>query len=200
MPENDGSQPGADDSAETKSGKDANAGGKKAGSKTTDDDESDDDEDEPGKAAGDKSKAGQVVFASQADVDKMIQKRVERATKKLADDAKLSETERLEKERDDALALVRERDLKDDFINASGLDSAKATRLFKMYRDDFDVDDKSGKVTNMKDVLKTAKSDWPELFKVVTGKGDGGGGSGDGSGKAVDGDMNSALRKMAGRG
>lgn len=200
MPENDGSQPGADDSAGKKSGEqNGDAAGKKAGSKSggKDDDDSDDDEDD-GEAGDGKSKEEKKSY-SQAEIDAIVKRRVERATKKAADDAKLSKEQLLEKERDDAKAEVRERDLKDDFEIASGLDKQKATRLFRMYRDDFDLDDK-GKVTNMKDIIKSAKADFPELFKVVNGKGDGGGGSGDKSGSAADGDMNAALRKMSGRG
>lgn len=200
MPNADGEKPGGDDTAGTKSGEqNGDAAGKKAGSKSGDDDDDSDDDDEPSGKPDDKSKAGQIVFKSQADLDKIIQKRVDRALKKSEDEAKLSKEQLLEKERDDAKAEVRERDLKDDFELASGLEKAKATRLFKMYRDDMDVDDK-GKVTNMKDVVKQAKADFPEMFQTVKGKGDGGGGSGDGSGKVADGDMNSTLRKMAGRG
>lgn len=194
MPKENGGQPGADDSAETKSAEqDGNAAGKNAGS-------NDDDEDDDEGGGSDKDdKAGVITFKSQAELNALIQRRVDRATKKIADDAKLTKEQILERERDEALKLVRERDLKDDFELASGLDKAKAARLFRMYRDDFDVDDK-GRVLNMKDVLKSAKADFPELFKVVNGKGDGGSGSGDGSGKPIDGDMNATLRKMAGRG
>ncbi len=194
MPNTDATTAAADDSG-TKSGTtDADAGGKSAGSKSKGKDAAADD-DEDGEDA-DKSTEAKKSY-TQSELDAIVQRRLDRATKKLTDDAKLTETQRLEKERDDALALVRERDLKDDFVTASGLsDASKAARLFRMYRDDMDVDDK-GKVTNMKDVVKTAKADFPELFKVVNGKADAGGDAA-GSGGSVS-DMNRQLRKMSGR-
>lgn len=201
MPEADVLNTGADDSAQTKSGKDdANAGGKNAGSDKgkgqrsgTDDDDDDSD------AAG---KPKPITFSSQEELDRLIKKRVDRATKDANDKAQLSKEQLLEKERDDALALVRDRDLKDDFNAAAttaGLDASKSSKIFKMYRDDIDLDDK-GRPTNLKDVVKAIKTDFPELFKPpVKGGGDGGQGNGS-DGKAVDGDMNATLRNMARRG
>jgi hypothetical protein len=102
----------------------------------------------------------------------------------------------LEKERDDAKAEVRERDLRDDFIAATGLAAGPARRLFAAFRDDLDIDEK-GKATNLKDVVKSAQKEFPGMFgkAIVTGGGDGG----KGDGTKVGGDMNSALRRMAGK-
>lgn len=184
MANEDGSNPGEDTDATKKGGKgdDANADKNAEGKKTDSEQE---------------TTAGQVVFKSQKEVDDMIARRVARATKEATENAKLSETELLKRERDEALKLVRDRDQKDDFITQSGLEYGKAARLFKMYRDDLEVDD-AGKVTNMKDVIASVKKDFPEYFKKVQGKADGSDGS-DGT-KAPAGDMNSVLRKMAGRG
>jgi hypothetical protein len=198
MPNEDDVKSGANDSAGTKSGNDGDAAGKKAGSDKGNGSGSGDDD---GDAGGDKPKP--ITFASQDELDRVIQKRVDRATKDSEAKAKLSKEQLLEKERDDALALVRERDLKDDFAAAAstaGLtDAGKAPKFFKMYRDDIDLDDK-GKPTNLKDVVKALKTDFPELFKPpVRGGGDGGSGNGS-DGKAIDGDMNTTLRRMAGRG
>lgn len=166
-----------------------------------------DDKDKPGNksvtggdADKDDEKSGAITFKSQKELDDMIARRVSRATKKAEDDAKLSKEQLLEKERDEAKREVLERDLRDDFVEQTGLPIGPGRRLFKMYRDDLDIDDK-GKAGNMADVVKQAKKDFPEAFKAVADdtskrkpKGDGG----EGSDGKVGGDMNSALRKMAG--
>lgn len=185
----DGTTPGADDGA--------NKSGTGDAAQNADD--------KSGKVkAGDEAgeNAGQVVFKSQKELDDLIARRVNRATKDVADKAKLSETERLQKERDDALKLVADRDLKDAFISESGLSHAIASRQFNAYKDDIEVDEK-GKPTNMKDVVKQLKADLPQLFKPnIGGKADGGAGSGAGAndGKPAGDDMNANLRRMAGRG
>ena len=200
MPNNDGENglnPGGDDDANKQSDK----GGKPAGDKGNKDkggkgkdDAGDDDDDSDDDSKGEVKKS-----YTQKQIDDMINKRVARATQKLKDDAELSETDRLKKEAADARAEVRERDLKDEFETISGLDKAKSNRLFKMFRDDMDVDDK-GKWTNKKEVMKMAKDEWPELFSKLSGKGDGGNGGGNNSEKPLNGDMNSAIRGLAGRG
>lgn len=193
MPLNDADNAGADDSAENQSGEGENgdAAGK-AGDKSkggTDDADAGDD-------------AGKVVFGSQKEVDDMVKRRVDRALKTKADEAKLTDTQRLEKERDDALALVRDRDLKDSFISKSGLDFAKGSRIFAMYKGDIEIDD-AGKALNLDAVLKTAKAEFPDLFTGKPGekrKGNGDGGSGNGDdGKAAGNDMNTMLRRATGR-
>lgn len=199
MPNGDnGENPGVDDDA-NKSGTNngdaaGNAGDKsdKGKGKGGKDDKDDDDD-----------KSGQIVFKSQKDLDAVIEKRLERERKKAADDAKLTNEQRLEKERDEALKLVSDRDRRDDFIAEIGLPYAKAVKLYGIFRDDIETNDK-GKATNMADVVKKAKSDWPELFtdsgdkRRHRGKGDGGSGKGEGEGTGDD--MNAALRQMAGRG
>lgn len=191
MPTGDnGENPGDDDTANKKVGN-ANAGDKDA-------DKSD--KSDKGDDAGEAEKTPKAItFSSQKDLDDFVSRRVNRATKDRDDRAKLSKEQQLEKDLDEARAQVRDRDLKDEFVEATGIDSGRAGRLFRMYRDDIETDDK-GHATNIKDVLITAKRDFPELFgKVrVAGKADGGEGNG-GNGKAVGGDMNAALRKMAGR-
>jgi hypothetical protein len=191
MPQNDGTTPGANDGAEKDKSGTGDAGRI---------DNADDKTDKSQKASDDDDgKAGQVVFKSQKELDDLIARRINRATKDANDKAKLTETQRLEKERDDALQLVRDRDLKDEFISQLGIAHGPASRLYKAYKDDIDIDDK-GKPANLGDVIKQAKADWPALFRKVDGKGDGSQGSGGSDGKAITGDMNSALRKMAGRG
>lgn len=188
MPNEDGLNPGADDGTLNKDGNGDAAGN------ADDKDKKPVDKDKGGDAGGEPK-----LSLTQAELDALISKRVNRATKDAADKAKLSETELLKKERDEAKAEVRDRDSKDNFAIASGLDLGKATRLFAMYKDDIEYDD-AGKATNMKDVVATAKKEWPELFgkRKVEGSADGGSGSGEGQGAG--GGMNSILRSMAKRG
>jgi hypothetical protein len=194
MADKDGEKPGANGGADDKS-KSAgdNTDDAKSGTKSAADDKS-------GEGNKGDAKPEQVVFESQAAVDRMIQKRIERATKDAEDNAKLSKEQLLAKERDDALAAVRTSDARDAFISQSKIpDYSKASKLFRMYASDLEFDDK-GKVTNMADVIKSAKADWPEVFgKVAPGSGDLHGGKREGD-KPAGSDMNSVLRRATGRG
>jgi hypothetical protein len=187
MPEENVEKTG-DDTGATKTG--GNGNGDAAGNADDKSGKTGDD------AAGDKAPEGRHY--TQAEIDRIVQGRVNRATKDAADKAQLSKEQLLERERDDALKLVRDRDLKDAFIETAGIDYAKSSRLFKMYKDDIEVD-KDGKPTNLKDVIGQMKKDFPEYFtaKKVEGSGDGGKGTG-GDGKPG-GSMNDFLRQASGR-
>lgn len=188
MPENDGEQPGADTGADDKGGKGGNGNADEKPGNKTEKPKGDDDD-----------KPGRVTFESQADLDAVIQRRVDRALKAEKAKAELSETDRLKKDAEDARAEVRERDLRDDFVAKTNLPAGQAQRLFKMYRDDIDTDD-NGRATNLDDVIKSAKKDFPDMFKPAPKvKGGGDGSDGTDGGKAIAGDMNAALRHMAGR-
>lgn len=192
MPENDAEKAGGDTGAAG-----TQTGGQ--GGNGNADDKAGKGETQPkGDDAGD-DKAGQIVFASQKDFDAVIQRRIDRALKSEKEKAELSETDRLKKDAADARAEVRERDLRDDFVAKTNLPAGQAQRLFKMYRDDIDTDD-NGKATNLDDVIKSAKKDFPDMFKPAPKvKGGGDGSEGTDGGKAVAGDMNAALRRMAGK-
>lgn len=190
MAKNDGETPGVDDDATQQSDESGEPAGEKTGDKSKKGGKGKDDVTDDDKPKG--------KFYSDDDINKMIQNRVARATKDAADKAQLSKEQLLEKERDDALNLVRERDLKDDFVNALKIDSAKGMRLFRMFRDEIETDEK-GKALNLNDVVKTAKAEFPEFFKPAgRGKADGAEGGGD-KGSAAGGDMNSFIRTAAGR-
>lgn len=185
----DGETPGVDDDAIELSDQIGEPADKKTGDKSKKGGKTDDD------SEGETPKG---KFYSDEDLNKIIQNRIARATKDSEAKAKLTETQRLEKERDDALNLVKERDLKDDFVNGLKIDAGKAGRLFKMYRDEINTDD-NGKATNMADVVKSVKVEFPEYFKPQRGKGDGAEGGGD-KGKTAGGDMNDFIRRATGRG
>lgn len=59
----------------------------------------------------------------------------------------------------------------------SGAGAAAADKLLKLYRSDFDLDD-DGEITNIEDLLDTAKKDFAELFGSKNSSGDGGAGGG----------------------
>lgn len=189
---NDGAKPG-DDATQNKGGKNTDdATGKKAGQVDNLDD--DDNDGDPG------SEKPKGKFMTDDEINSIVQRRLSRATKESEDKAKLSKEQLLEKERDDARNELRIANARDGFIAASGLEYSKASRLFRVYSNDLEFDDK-GKATNVKDVLKEAKSEWPELFGEQQGKkkGDADLGGGNGDHKKGVGGMNSAIRRAAGR-
>lgn len=91
--------------------------------------------------------------------------------------AKLTEDERLKAERDEALAGLRERDARDSVIEAAAAAGVKNPKLFyNAYKTELEVDDK-GKITNLKEVLESAKVESAELFTAAPqpqGSADGG--------------------------
>jgi hypothetical protein len=189
MAENDGGTPGANGGAEEKAGKGGNA--------ATDDDGAGDNANENGK--GGKSAGDEELKFNQKQVDEIVAKRLARKEKDDAEKAKLTKEQLLEKERDDALNQVKQSNLRDAFISASGLEYGKATRLFKIIGDEIETDDK-GKPTNLKDVMVAAKKDWPEFFGQQKQRGGGDGGSGNDGKPPADGNMNAILRRATGRG
>lgn len=185
MPEpTDGGKPGADASAQ-KGGNTGDAAPDKNAGKPVDNSNDDD-------AGGDKPKGR---FVTDDEINDIVKRRLARATKDAEDKAQLSKEQLLERERDEAVKDLRVSNARDEFITASGIDYAKASRLFKVYKDELEFDDK-GKVENLKDVLKSARADWPEWFGNEKPKGgaDLGGGNGD-SGKKPNEGMNAIFRR-----
>lgn len=199
---------------------DAKKAGANGGANNVDVDEDDDDEAGQGNAkpskpnagkksddkSGGKGDADDEKKFSQSELDAIVERRLARAKKDADENAKLSKEQLLEKERDDAMQKVRMSDARDEFIAAAdkdGLGYAQASKLFRYYRDEFEFDDK-GKVENLKDVLKEAKSEWPELFdddprrKKPKGGADLGGGASGGD-KSAGGSMNALIRRAARR-
>lgn len=126
---------------------------------------------------------------SQDDVNRLLAKEKRDWEKKVKDaeeKAKLSEDERLKRERDDAVQQLRERDTRDFIIAQAEKSGVKNPRLFySAYKSEIETDDK-GNVKNFQDVLDAAKADTPELFgdadsgknqKPQGGGADGGAGS-----------------------
>lgn len=144
---------------------------------------------------------GEIVFKTKKDFDDtvntIVSNRLNRERKDAESKAKMSETEKLEFERDAANKRASESDLKDSFIIAnSDMPYDKALRMYKYYRNDLEVDG-NGKITNLADVQKTMRAEFKELFPAkVKGKSDGGDG---GNQKAVGSGMNDWLRQSKAR-
>ncbi len=188
MPKADnGGTPGADASADKKAGTITDdATGKKAGDNSNDD--------KGDATGGDKPKVGKLEDFTD-EINEIVQKRLNRAKKDADEKAQLSKEQLLERERDDARNELRISNARDSFITKSGLDYGKASRLFKVYSADLEFDD-NGKVSNLTEVLKQAKTEWPEFYKnIPEGGADLGGGNGD-SGKKAGGGMNDIFRNF----
>lgn len=122
---------------------------------------------------------------TQADLDAALNKAQKDWDKKVKDaeeKAKLTESERLKAERDDALKQLRERDTRDSVIAEAEKAGVKNPKLFyNAYKSEFETDDKN-KITNLKDVLESAKTESPELFTAApTPQGSADGGEGNNS-------------------
>lgn len=184
---------------------DANAGGNGDANQTAGK-TNDDGNGNPDKATNKKGgeKAGgegddEIVSMKQSELNAIIQARLDRAQKAADEKSKLTKEELLQKERDQALAEVRTANLRDQWIQESGIEYAKAAKLFKVYKDDIETD-KDGKPTNLKTVLTTARKEWPEAFgKVQPGSADAGGGNGGDAGAPAGVGMNALIRQKAGR-
>lgn len=117
---------------------------------------------------------------TQEEVNRLLAKE-KRELQKKADDAeakaKLSEDERTKAELADARKQLAERDQRDAAKEAAEKAGVKNAKLFyNAYRSEFETDDK-GKITNLAEVLETAKAESPELFTTAAqpkGSADGG--------------------------
>lgn len=195
---------GADDSADKNSDN-------KTGAETGNDSQSKDDQKSKGakksdKKSDDKSndksddKESYKTFDSKQDFDdyvnKVVKARLAREKNKTDDsddsdtdgDAKKAETENRS---DNSKAF-------DSFMSGLGdVPYSKGKRLFKMYADDLELDE-NGKPLNLTEVIKEAKKDFPDWFKAkVSGDADAGKGNNSNGDDAAD--MNSLIRKKAGR-
>lgn len=104
---------------------------------------------------------------TKTDLDKAVAKAIKEAETKAADaeaKAKLSEDERAKAETAELRTQLRERDARDAVKDEAGkLGVKNPSAIYKIVAGDLEFDDK-GKVSNLKDVMDTAKTDFPELF------------------------------------
>lgn len=119
---------------------------------------------------------------TQEEVNRMLAKERKDAEKKAADaeaKAKLSEDERTKAELAEARQKLQERDNRDFVQEKAEKAGVKNPKLFyNAYKSELEFDAK-GKITNLNDVLETAKAESPELFQIAQkqqGSADGGSG------------------------
>jgi hypothetical protein len=139
---------------------------------------------------------------SESEVNRIVQKRLKEAEdrqKKEREQADLTEAERLKAENAELRRAGQLRDAKEDVVAAARKAGMKATasadRLWRLIKDDVELDEKTGKVTNLKDLVATAKELDEDLFPKRPGGGDGG----QGNGSPVGTSMNDMIRRSAGR-
>lgn len=145
-------------------------------------------------------KPGDAKFFSQAELDRLISKakRDERAKlEKQVNDAQLTETERLKSERDLFKAELRSLKVADTLsqaIKAAGGDDPEvisawiASKLTVEFTDD-------DKISNLKELISEARERIPSRFPKRPGSANGG----EGKGGSIGSDMNSLIRRAAGR-
>jgi hypothetical protein len=116
--------------------------------------------------------------------------------------ADLTEIEKAKAAEAKAAELQRKldlRDAKEEVVAAARKAGMKATasndRLWRLVKDDIELDEKTGKATNVKDLVVLAKELDEDLFPKRPGGGDGG----QGNGSPVGTSMNDMIRRSAGR-
>ena len=105
---------------------------------------------------------------TQADVDRAVEKAKKDAKKETdaaAVIAKLSEDERKDAEIKGLKQSIQLRDAKEEVIAALTKDGAKGTELmWAAIKGELEFDEKTGKATNLKDLIKDLKADYPDSF------------------------------------
>ena len=123
---------------------------------------------QPAQTAGTTTATGAADKSfTQADIDAAIAKAQKDWDKKVKDaeaKAKLSEDERLKAEADELRGQLRERDARDTVrAEAEKLGVKNPAMVYRLVKDELEFDEK-GKISNLKDVLAGAQSEFPELF------------------------------------
>jgi hypothetical protein len=134
--------------------------------------------------------AGEKSF-SQTELNRILAKEKSKWEK----NKDLDETERLRAENEELKKAQAERDSFESFeAAAKAVDARNPKALFKLVKDELEI--KDGKITNLKDVMKAAVKEYPELFTSADGGADGG----SGGSKTNRADMNDWIRSHTGRG
>lgn len=135
-------------------------------------------------STGSKQTEGAKTF-TQDEVNSLLARERKAAEKRATDaeaKAKLSEDERMKADLADARNQLAERDTRDAVIEQAQDAGVKNPKLFyQAYKSEIERDEKTGKITNLKEVLESAKTESPELFEAAkqnNGSADGGEGKG----------------------
>lgn len=138
---------------------------------------------------------------SKSDVDKAVAAALKDSTKKIADAearARLSEEERTKLEMTELRNQIKERDARDGVMaEAARLGVKNPSLLYRAIKDglDFAAD---GSVSNLKDVLDSAKTDFPELFDTKPKDSIDAGAGSAGSGQSAANNLDNQIRKALG--
>ena len=136
---------------------------------------------------------------TQADFDAYAE-RTRKELKKLIEkefkDAQLPETERTAKRVQELENEIRQRDAKEAVQDAARkAGAANPQAVYRLIRGDLEWDQKSGELSNLRDLMDGARQDAPELFPKRPGSGNGG----EGSAGTFSRNMNDLIRRSAGR-
>jgi hypothetical protein len=163
----------------------------------------DDDDDDDDLKDADAEKLREQLRASRRN-ERQLKRQHGATTKELETlkQGQMSEAERIQKERDEAIAerdrlakAARERDARDQFVKeAQAANALRPEALFRL-ADDLEYDD-DGKPTNIKPVITQLRKDYPELFGAA-GSADGASGRG---GAATGTSVSDQMRRQLGRG
>lgn len=139
---------------------------------------------------------------TQAEVDRIVSRRLKEEKDRQEKDrkqAEMTEAERLKAENAELRRTVQLREAKDEVVAAARKAGMKATasedRLWRLIKDEVELDEKTGRVTNLRDLIATAKELDDDLFPKRPGSADGGK-NGD---SPVGQSMNDMIRRAAGR-
>lgn len=105
---------------------------------------------------------------TKADLDRELDKQkkaFEAEQKKEKERAELTDAEKKDAEIIDLKNTIRLRDAKDEVVAALTKEGAKGTDLmWKAIKGEIEFDEKTGKATNLKELIKDLKADYPDSF------------------------------------
>lgn len=121
----------------------------------------------PAPAADPKEAPAEKTF-TKADLERELDKQkkeFEKEKEKEKARAELTDAEKKDAEIIDLKNTIRLRDAKDEVVAALTKEGAKGTDLmWKAIKGEIEFDDKTGKPTNLKDLIKDLKADYPDSF------------------------------------
>jgi hypothetical protein len=142
---------------------------------------------------------------TQADLDKYAEKRAESVRREEkrryeqlrdADLPAVERADRADKRVQELEKEIRQRDARETVQDAARkAGAANPQAVYKLVRADLEWDDKSGELSNLRDLIDSARQDAPELFPKRPGSGNGA----EGSAGSFTQNMNDLIRRSAGR-
>ena len=157
----------------------------------------------PDTSTGSNQNEGKISFTpeQQSFINSLVKGESEKATAKAQKnweaDAKLSEDEKLKKELSETRAALQERDTRDFVKEKAGKAGVNNPNLFfEANKSKFERNDK-GEITNFDDVLKSSKTEFPELF-ITAAAGNGSADAGSGNQQTSSNSLDNQIRQALG--